>query len=205
MSTEKKSFSGQSEKLQLHLDKFDNKNLAWEHYEAKKILKDEYVIWISSMKVWKVFLTLTFKDFTYQDVALRKWKMLVRKLNIEAFGKQYTRRVGHSYFSYVLAKEKQKRGVLHFHALIDKPIDYKIVHEYWGKNCGFAWVEKIKSIRKCVDYAGKYVIKGGELTIFQAKKDYRPQKSFMKNWWNSWEDLDLTEKIREFQEENKKE
>ncbi len=108
-------------------------NCNWDNYYIQKEVAEEYRIWISEMAVWKVFLTLTFENETPVDRAMEKFKRLVRELNKSVFGKNYTRKVGHSYFSYILAIEKQGRGVIHFHVLIDRAVDFKLIHKWWGE------------------------------------------------------------------------
>ena len=70
-------------------------------------------------------------------------------LNEETFGKRYTNYVGHSYFSYVASIEYQKRDVIHFHMLIDRPVDFRAVHKYWNIIAGFAKAELVQQNEKC--------------------------------------------------------
>ena len=67
---------------------------------------------IASNWDWKVYGTLAFLDPQEPDVADRYWQRLVQVLNCEAFGNHYVRRVGHFYFSYVLAMEYPRREVV---------------------------------------------------------------------------------------------
>jgi hypothetical protein len=122
--------------------------------------------WIATLAIWKNFITLTFENEVSPDSAVKKWKWLVQTLNKEKFGKNYTRKVGHSYFSYILAMEKQTRGVIHFHSLIHTSIEYKTVHKFWSKYCGFAWCEQTKEHKKVIEYITKYMCKGGEIIPF---------------------------------------
>jgi hypothetical protein len=106
----------------------------------------------------------------------------VRKNNEHAFGKHYTQKVGHSYFSYVVGLEYQTRDVVHFHALVDQPLDFSYVHDFWGDRCGFAWIDgKIKSNAATVGYVCKYTVKGGELDFFVQKKNRKP--AVLPSWW----------------------
>ena len=61
-------------------------------------------------RIWIVFLTLTFREETAYDVAIAKFKRLVRVINKKVVGNQYTNIVKHSYFSYVLGIEYQQQG-----------------------------------------------------------------------------------------------
>ena len=156
-------------------------NQDWDNYYIRREIAKETAEWISGLATWKNFLTLTFENATPYDTAYKKWKYLVKKLNEKQFGKNYIRKVGHSYFSYILAVEKQTRGVLHFHALINQPIDYKLVHSFWNEHCGFAWAEPTEDLKKVVDYCTKYIVKGGEIIPYltKNKKEISIQISLM--------------------------
>lgn len=145
--------------------------------------------WIASRFNWKVYGTLTFREPREPDVADRYWRRLVQVLNREAFGKQYVRRVGHSYFSYVLAMEYQKREVVHFHFLSDKPICFDLLHAYWNSAAGFAWMEKVESVEAVSIYVTKYLLKAAcRLQLFECKNPRTPlitgpEGTFLPYWW----------------------
>jgi hypothetical protein len=154
----------------------------WDTLRARLVLRDAWVEWASTFANWKTFITLTFKDEKYPDVALSLFRWWVRVNNEYVFGKHYNKKVGHSYFSYLVGTERQTREVLHFHVLIDKPINYSLTHQAWGNRCGFAWIDgNLDDKGKVVEYVTKYVAKGGELDLYKAKKDYYPNP--VPSWW----------------------
>lgn len=161
----------------------------WDAKVMRKILAKENAEWIFSLRPWSTFLTLTFKNETAPDVANALFRRLVATLNEEVFGRHYTRFVGHSYFSYVVGIEYQKRDVIHFHVLIDRPVNYQRIHTLWNAWAGFGWTEIIKDLDKVVNYVSKYIVKGGEILPFLAPKKYMPiHKPF---WWNEdYEDFE---------------
>ena len=163
------------------LDKYKTASEAWNTYSAKKGLAKAEFEWIKNAKPWKSMVTLTFADEIYEDIAKKRFLRLVRVLNKKLFGNNYTRIVGHSYFSYVIGIENQKRGVIHFHFLVDKPVDFTYIHEYWKKS-GFAWITKIINLEKSVYYVTKYVVKGGQIDHYFSKKDVIPRN--IPFWWN---------------------
>jgi hypothetical protein len=129
-----------------------------------QVLSDEWAEWISSVRSWRVFGSLTYRDFIYQDKALEMWQRFVRVLNKNVFGKHYTRKVGHSYFSYILGIEYQTRDVLHFHFLADCPLPFSMIHQIWNSWAGCAWLEMVgQGDRTPLYYVSKYVSKGGEI------------------------------------------
>jgi hypothetical protein len=78
--------------------------------------------------------------------------------------------------------EYQRREVVHFHALIDKPIDFSYVHATWGDRCGFAWIDTdLQDKTKVIDYVCKYVLKGGQIDVYKASGDYSPK--ILPPWW----------------------
>lgn len=72
--------------------------------------------WLSQLP-WDWFATLTFTDEIHPDWANRLWHRWSRQLSEEAFGRRYRKRgVG---VSWVRATEYTKRGVLHYHSLLN--------------------------------------------------------------------------------------
>jgi hypothetical protein len=163
----------------------------WNTKIAKSELTDAWAEWATGFAQWKSFITLTFKNEKTPDVALSLFKWWLKINNQYTFGKRYTRKVGHSYFSYLVGAERQKRDVLHFHVLVDKPINYELTHNAWGDRCGFAWIDgNLTDRKKVVNYVCKYVMKGGEVDLFKAKKDYFPQPT--PAWWKEKEGYALS-------------
>jgi hypothetical protein len=148
--------------------------------EAKKKITDGYIELLSRRK-WSSFITLTFEDFIYPDIAHKKFDKLLMVLNKDGFGKHYTNYVGHSYFSYALATEYQKRDVLHYHLIVDRPINYELVHRFWESIAGYAKTQPIHNYDHAIKYISKYVTKGGDIEPFFAKKIFTPL--IIPIWW----------------------
>jgi len=161
----------------------------WDSKIVRKILAEESILWILSLADWKVSLTLTFRDEKPHDVAIAIFQRLVKELNKEVFGKQYKKIVGHSYFSYAIGIEYQIRDVIHFHAIVDRPVNFKRIHTLWNKWAGFAWTDIIRSKYDCVRYIAKYNLKGGQVEVYKAKKDYLPR--VLPRWWDEDGDKQL--------------
>jgi hypothetical protein len=153
----------------------------WDSTEVRKILAESTANWLYSLRSWSIFITLTFREEKPPDVAKALFMRLIRKLNEDVFGKHYTKKVGHSYFSYLLAIEYQRREVIHFHVLIDRPVNFDKIHILWNSWAGFAWTEIIKNQIKIVNYACKYISKGGEVMPFIAKEQFTPE--ILPYWW----------------------
>lgn len=162
---------------------YDNPYEGWESLQVRELIRNETEEWIFGLADWKSMLSLTFKDERTPDVANSLFKWFVRENNKHLIGKHYSQKVGHSYFSYVLGMEYQTRDVVHFHALVDKPLDFSFVHRTWGGRCGFVWIDgNIRSRAQAVNYVCKYCVKGGQIEVYKAKGDYIPPK--LPYWWN---------------------
>ena len=163
------------------LQYFDHPSDAWDSREIKKTIRKEWSEWLSK-KNWCVFLTLTFRNETSEETAIKLFRLLVRYLNEEVYGKHYTHYVDHSYFSYVVGIEYQIREVIHFHALMDRPVDFLLINRLWNAWAGFAKPEVIKNNEHAVYYVTKYAAKCGQMEPpFFAKKIYIPV--FLPYWW----------------------
>lgn len=172
------------------LDLAEDPAEGWRGRGARQVLTDAWAEWASGLCDWKSFITLTFERERFPDVARSLFRWWVRVNNSYVFGKRYTRKVGHSYFSYLCGMEFQKREVVHFHVLVDKPINYSLTHNAWGDRCGFAWIDgKLKDKASVLDYVCKYVMKGGEIDIYQAKKSFTPDPT--PTWWRDAISKDL--------------
>ncbi len=138
--------------------------------------------YINNLSDWLIFATFTFRDDTHPDKAIRLYKNLIQSLNQNVYGKNYRRIVKHSYFSYVMGIEYQRRNVIHFHALFDAPVNFMRVHFYWNKLAGFAWLEKIQNLENVTRYISKYVLKSGDVEIYKKTKNFEPK--IKPGWWH---------------------
>lgn len=112
-------------------------------------------------------LTLTWRgEGVSVDQALWWWSKLVAVLNETMGGNSYTKRWGHSYFSYVVGVERTRAGVVHLHSVVDEPVAFTVVHSWWEQHCGFAWISAAKSSGddQQLRYVLKYATKDGDLT-----------------------------------------
>lgn len=152
--------------------------------EQRSDITDAWSGWITAQRDWSSFISLTFKNEVSQSGALGAWGRLLRTLNKEVVGKHYTRIVHHSYFSYCLGLERQTRGVLHIHGIVDRPIDFELLHRYWNAAGGWAWIDRINDRQGAAEYLTKYVVKGGEIMPYLASTPpykLKPGKEF--TWW----------------------
>lgn len=71
--------------------------------------------------------------------------------------------MGHSYYSYMLGIELQKRGVIRFYILIDRPVNFDLIHRFWNNCAGCANPQLIRNYENSVYYVTKYSAKYGEI------------------------------------------
>jgi hypothetical protein len=77
--------------------------------------------------------------------------------------------------------EYQKRDVVHFHVMVDQPVNFERIHTLWNSWAGFAHTDIIKDKNDVVNYVCKYIVKGGEIYPFLAKKEFTPK--VLPYWW----------------------
>jgi len=149
---------------------------------SRVVFTNELIDWLIKFANWKISLTLTFRENQYPDVAKRKLLRMIQGLNLNLIGKNYTKIVGHSYFSYAYGIEYQKRECIHFHMLVDEPVNFRLLHSWlWRYNNGFCWTDIIRNREDCVEYISKYNFKGGEIEFYKNNKYYVPK--IRPDWW----------------------
>jgi hypothetical protein len=164
-----------------YLDRCEDLSEAWDGRGIRNVIKDATAEWIANLAPWRIFLTLTFRDETPVDVAWHQFYALVRSLNVALLGKHYTKGVGHSYFGYVVGMERQSRGVVHFHVLIDRPVHFGLIHWEWQVRAGFAHTDMIRSTAEAIQYVSKYTLKGGDIWPYVPQQDWQPDP--LPHWW----------------------
>ena len=164
--------------------------------EADKVIataKDDLsVAWTEFLGRYKFewFVTFTFRDEVHPENADKLFRLWINSLNRFLHGPRYARTSKHVF--WVRAIEWQKRGVLHFHALIGDtiPIATKIGfgQSRADRSCLMFWTElwfdkagicRIDEIRDNTDevvhrYVAKYVSKDGEIDVSGNLKDFIP-------------------------------
>jgi len=151
---------------------------------ARRELISAYADWMAVFAPWKSFVTLTVSNAhsCSKDGLHRRWRSLVQILNRDLYGNHYTRIVGHCYFSYVIGFEFTKSGAVHLHALVDKPINFELVHRVWNKMSGFAYIEPVYDLPGIAGYMCKYIVKHGDLIFHRPVKS--PLPSFVPLWFS---------------------
>lgn len=120
---------------------------------------------------WAWFVTLTFPDFPHPERAFKQYRVWVCKLNRHLYGSHFNRdpRKG---TVWICGVEYQKRGSIHFHALVYAPGRH---HEFgtlrrteWAAcwqdiTGGFAMIVEPNIQEAVALYCTKYAVKGGEI------------------------------------------
>jgi len=169
--------------------KFDGQsfNLGGYRLMKRSEITDEWIKWVSGRN-WRSMITLTVKQVEMkQDTLINSFYRLIRYINTKMYGDHYTRILGHSYFSYLVGIERQKRGALHLHVLVDRPVPFDYIRKMWDKSWGIGWVgiDEVGDNLGACEYMTKYVAKGGELIpFFVTEKVYRLKPKIIYLWWN---------------------
>lgn len=161
----------------------------------KKYERMPWLEHIAAAGPWLSFLTLTFSDDKIPpgseqiipEQADKKWKYFIQCLNTDALGQHYVNKVGHSYFGYVRGLEYQRRGVVHFHALVDRRLNFDMAHRMWRHIAGYLWISTINDPKAALAYVTKYCTKGGQVDF------YKPQKRWQFKPCPAWEVVTIDE------------
>jgi hypothetical protein len=141
------------------------------YYEDRKdvcqALKEAWVELLSRY-TWDWFCSFTFRgDILHPEKAGKKFSVLVAKINRTLYGQRYYKH-GKS-IRWVRAIEMQKRGVLHYHALLAgerlQELRRLTFMDEWDGLAGWARIEPLRSSQAVYRYVSKYVTKGGEIDI----------------------------------------
>ena len=149
-------------------------------------LRNAWTEYITGFADWRSFWSLTFseQDRTHdvtRDEATFLFRRLIQSLNRNLFGNNYTRIVGHCYFSYAIAYEFQKKGTLHIHVLADRRTNWQLINRLWRQMAGICLVEPVSGRDGAAKYMSKYVSKGGDVMLYRPDKIKEP--SFAPLWY----------------------
>ena len=90
-------------------------------------LKFAWTRWLAKYN-WQWFVTLTFRYEVHPEAARKLFGVFVHGINQQLFGRHYYRRSRTGIY-WVVALEYQKRGVIHFHALLgaDRDLNHTLL------------------------------------------------------------------------------
>lgn len=142
------------------------------NYISKDIqnLPAAWATFLARFEPFEWFANLTFKEDIHPEQGVKRFRRWIRTINELQFGVHYRKRgVG---IHWVLAHEYQKRGVLHFHALIGggvKGLNRASCQVLWHSaeaTNGFAYIKAYNPQLGARGYVSKYVSKGGRIDLF---------------------------------------
>ena len=166
------------------MDKFKDCFEGWQNYYVRRDLGRLYGEWAAGLAPWLWTATFTTRDILGFETVNKSLRWFLFEANKRLYGKNFTNKIGHNYFSYMVGMEKQERGAYHFHMIGDEPADYLMWHEVWGNALGFLWIDQIKKIEDAVNYVCKYIAKDGEVDLFIRKEKVYPPKP-LPTWWKA--------------------
>ena len=114
------------------------------------------------------FCTLTFELNLHPEAGFKKFRRFTNEINRALYGRRWMKSAQGG-IHWVVALERQKRGVIHFHALMGSPEDLNQVArrlswmDRWEQLAGFARIEPIRDNTAVRRYVTKNVIKGGDI------------------------------------------
>lgn len=141
---------------------------------------DEWVHLVLGFSTWLSFLSLTIDSKRRPGMTAGRLEALWRRqlvvLNTDLYGARYHRLVGRSYFGFAKVVEKQRRGEWHLHALVDRRIHFQLLHDWWNRHGGYAWIEPVSDQTGSAVELCKYIVKSDqEPDLFRCSRpDRRP-------------------------------
>jgi len=119
---------------------------------------------------WQWFATLTFRDYVYPDgESLEKqWRYFMAQMSRDAYGRRWYKKAKKGQgIIWTCASERQRRGVLHYHALFGNVGGMRRLTwmDHWNRLAGFAKITTVESKPSVNTYCAKYVIKGGRIDM----------------------------------------
>jgi hypothetical protein len=141
---------------------------AWTDTEVdRSALRDAWAGFLSPIP-FQWFATLTFETNVHPEAALKRYRWFTNGINRTLYGRRWEKRPD-SGIHWVVASERQKRGVVHLHALMGDPNDLNQIArrltwmDKWQEMAGFARIEAIRSDDAALRYVTKYVMKDGDI------------------------------------------
>jgi hypothetical protein len=138
-----------------------------------RAIQDGWIAFAEKLEPWELFGHFTFPNYPTFDFADRIFKRFINRANKALYGSHYSRKGLGMY--WLRGTEYQKRGSLHFHALmsgykvrhINTPEGRKVLMKIWedtSPEAGFARIYPFRSGAKV--YASKYVTKDVSMDFF---------------------------------------
>jgi len=121
---------------------------------------------------WDWFATLTFRGEVHPEAADKRFRVWVSKINRALYGPRWWKH-GQG-VRWVRALETQRRGVIHYHALlggvgVDELRRLSWMDE-WNRLAGYARIEPPADGAAVRGYCAKYVAKGGEVDVWDGAR-----------------------------------
>ena len=150
-----------------------------------RIFTELQLAWISLLSRYSFdwFATFTFRFDTHPEAAYKRFRYWVHVFNQSLHGRRYEKHgLG---MHWVNALEWQRRGVVHFHAMLGdsrslEEMAYKRAWKnFWYELAGFCDIQLIDDQVDVAAYVSKYVTKGGELELSANLASYSQQYSLV--------------------------
>ncbi len=138
-----------------------------ETYEARQAHRQSWIDFINHWS-WNWFCTFTFRgDSVHPEKADKLFRVFISKINRALYGSRWYKH-GQG-VKWIRAIEMQRRGVIHYHALIGgvgvEDLRRLTYMDEWDDMAGYARIEPIDSAEAVIAYISKYVLKDGEIDL----------------------------------------
>lgn len=125
--------------------------------------------YLNTFNPWSWYGHFTFRDYPHPETACKTWDFFIHKLNRSIFGCRYYRR-SQSGVTWARGTELQRRGVVHFHAILGRiPDEVKRMFwlDMWYALGGICRIVRYELNRGAEYYMSKstYAWKRGEIDV----------------------------------------
>jgi hypothetical protein len=157
--------------------------MARDYRYIRAMLSQEWTQFIKQWnEEWKWYCHLTFRGYPHPEQADKVWNKWIHLMNREIFGVKYWKRKNEDGVIWAGGTELQRRGAIHYHALIGRIPDQVRRLSYmdkWFELGGIARIYDYKERGGAEEYITKscYALKRGEVDL-GGPFNYRQQLLF---------------------------
>jgi hypothetical protein len=139
-------------------------------YSSNYVIPQAWAEYIEGLSDWSVYGHFTFRDTPHPERCLKTWDLYVHKINRSMYGQRYYKHPLDKGISWARGTELQKRGIVHFHALLGHMAcdpDMVFLKQTWFDLGGTYKIERYAKDKGAEFYMSKscYAWKQGEVDL----------------------------------------
>lgn len=128
--------------------------------EQAKARKQPTIDYLFSLREWITKADLTFPNMAAPERAEKCVRMWLRAAAPGSWA--------------IVGYERQERGAVHAHVVLDVALDKSYASALWNYHAGFCRIAKIRNGMAAIKYAVKHAIKDGDFDLFEPGATCKP-------------------------------